>query len=107
MMVAFGRKMRVCSLAAGLAVGLSLAAGCGQEGGPADSSTKAPPNPSPRADLGVTVEPKIPSSGSKEISNVEKDLRKDLGGSPVIKPDATPAPPPPAGKPDAAGTGTP
>jgi hypothetical protein len=102
MMVAFGRKMRVVSVTASLAVGLSLAPGCGQE----DSATKAPPNPSPRSDLGVTVEPKVPRDASKEISNVEKDLRKDLG-SPVIKPDATPAPTPPAGKPGAAGTGTP
>jgi hypothetical protein len=110
MTVPFGGKVKVRSIFASLAIGLLLAPGCGQEEQPAGSSTKAPPNPVPRADLGRTVEPRLPRTdqggGSKDISNVEKDLRKDLG-SPVIKPDVPTTTAPPVAKPDAAKTGQP
>ena len=102
--------MRSRSLAALILAVLLLAPGCRQEEEPAGPSTKAPPNPVPRADLGRTVEPRLPRTdqggGSKDISNVEKDLRKDLG-SPVIKPDVPTTTAPPVAKPDAAKTGQP
>ena len=85
MTIPAGGKLMVRSVLACLAMGLLLVPGCGpQEEGPTGSSTKAPPNPAPRADLGRTVEPKLPRT--EDVSNVEKDLRKDLA-SPVIKPD--------------------
>lgn len=108
MIVPSHRKVEVRSVAAMLAVALLLVPGCGQE----ESGTQAPPNPAPRADLGRTVEPRVPSTdqgdGTKESSRVEKDLHKDLA-PPVIKPGGqtptttTTPPPNPAG----AKTGTP
>jgi hypothetical protein len=50
------------------------------------------------------VEPKLPRPS--DISNVEKDLRKDLT-SPVIKPDVPTTPAPPVPRPDRAKTGQP
>lgn len=106
MIVRMGRKAEVRSLVAMLAVALWFVPGCGQ-----DESTTAPPNPAPRADLGRTVEPKVRSDdqggASRDISNTEKDLRKDLA-PPVIKPGGETTPPvPPATRTDGAKTGTP
>lgn len=109
MSVAFGGggKGTFRSLVAGLALG--LVAGCGEPGeNPARPDTKAPPNPAPRADLGVTVEPRLRDTdqpgATREVSKVEKDLKKDLGVPVIIKPGTAA---PPAGKPAAVGTGTP
>ncbi len=103
-----GGELKVRSILASLAAALLLAPGCQQD---EDSTSKAPPNPVPRADLGRPVEPKRPGAEAggvaKEISKVEKDLRKDLGGSPVIGPNAPSPPVPPAGKLDAAKAGPP
>src|SRR5262249_35016484 len=105
MMVPSGGQMKVRSVIASLAIGLLLTPGCGQqEEGPADPSTKAPPNPAPRADPGRTVGPKVPRPS--DISNVEKDLRKDLT-SPVITPAAPTPPAPPVPRPDRAKPGQP
>jgi hypothetical protein len=106
-----GGKGKVRSGIASLAIwlGLALAPGCGQDAGTSPTSEpKPPPNPVPRSDLGVPVVPKLPRSDrggeTKDISNVEKDLRKDLG-APVIKPDTPASTAPPATKPEAAKTG--
>lgn len=96
-------KVTARSIIAGLAIGLMFAPGCGQ-GEPTASSPQPDQSPVPRADQGLTVEPKFPrpeqGGASKEISDAEKDLRKDLGGSPVIRPDVptTTTKVPPAGK---------
>ena len=104
MMVPSGGQLRVRSVLASLAIGLLFMPGCWEEG-PVGPAPKAPPNPAPRADLGRTVEPKVP--GTEDISNVEKDLHKDLA-SPVIKPDVPTAPvPPPTPKAGGAKTGQP
>ena len=103
-------KVKARSVVASLAIGLWLAPGCNQAEGPGNSAPQPPPNPSPRADLGHPVEPKLPrpgeGEGAKDISNVEKDLRKDLA-SPVIKPDTTTTPAPPAAGTDAGKPGRP
>jgi len=89
MIIRVRRKAEVRSLVAMLAIALGFVPGCGQD----ESATQAPPNPSPRGDLGGV---------KKDILNAEKDLSKDLK-PPVIKPGGEAAPPPPpAGK-----TGTP
>jgi hypothetical protein len=111
MTVPSGGNVRVRSVIASLVIGLALAPGCGQDvGTSANSEPKSPPNPVPRADLGEPVQPKQPGTarggGTPEISNVEKDLRKDLG-SPVIRPDAPGSTAPPVARPDAAKAGPP
>ena len=105
MTIPSGGKVKARSIVASLAIGLWFAPGCNQAEGPASPGSQPPPNPSPRADLPRTVEPRVPASTSKDISNVGKDLRKDLG-SPVIKPDAT-TPTPPDAKTDTGKTGPP
>lgn len=93
-----GGEVKVRLITASLAAALLLAPGCRQD--EEEATPKRPPNPVPRADLGLPVQPKRPASDeggeSKGISRVEKDLRKDLGGAPVIKSDAptTPTTPP-------------
>jgi hypothetical protein len=82
-------KMKVWPVVASLAIALWLAPGCARDEGPAPTE----PNPSARSDLPRLEQPKL-SDGDKgkqrqDTSNVEKDLRKDLGG-PVIKPDVHP-----------------
>jgi hypothetical protein len=93
----FGSKLRVGSITASLAVVFLLASGCG----PVEESgqPKPPPNPSPRADQGETVQPKLPRP--EDISRVEKDLHKDLAPPPLIGPNvpATPTTPPTPAKP--------
>ena len=107
MTVPSGGERKIRSILASLAAALLIAPGCQQD---EDSTSKAPPNPVPRADLPQPVEPKPRGTdgggGTKDISNVEKDLRKDLGGPPVIKPDL-PTTVTPAAKPDAAKAGPP
>jgi hypothetical protein len=105
--------MKVRSVIASLAIGLALALapGCGQEAGtPANPEPTRPPNPVPRADQGVPVQPTQPRTdgggGTQDLSNVEKDLRKDLA-APVIKPDTPTTTTPPATRPDAARPGPP
>jgi hypothetical protein len=105
MIVRLHRRLEVRSLVAMLAVA-SFSPGCGQ-----DEATNAPPNPSPRADLGQTVEPRVRRDDqggvTKDISNAEKDLSKDLK-PPVVKPGGEAAPTiPPTPKTDGAKTGTP
>jgi hypothetical protein len=106
MMVPSGSKVKVRSIIASLAAALLLAPGCQQE----EATPKPPPNPVPRADLGQPVQPKLPrpeeGGETKGISNVEKDLKKDLGGAPVIRPNV-PTTTPPAAQPDAAKPGQP
>ncbi len=100
MTVPFGGKVKVRSVAASLAIAMAIAPGCREED---RASSASPANPVPRADLGRPVQPpseKGKGGGTTGTSNVEKDLRKDLG-SPVIKPDA------PASTPPAAGPGQP
>ncbi len=102
-----GGERKIRSILTSLAAALLLAPGCQRD---EDTTATAPPNPVPRADLGRPVEPKqhgTDGGGGTGISNVEKDLRKDLGGSPVIKPDAPATTVPPTAKPDGARTGTP
>jgi hypothetical protein len=104
-----GHGMSARSIVAGLAVGLALVAGCGPEGVPADSSTKAPPNPAPRSDLGVTVAPRVPKDVPDHDPNTPTAAEKQLHKAQAVpspKSDAT-TNLPPAGKPDAAGTGAP
>jgi hypothetical protein len=103
MMVPSGGQWKLRSVLATLAIGLLLIPGCWEDG-PVGPEPKAPPNPAPRADLGRNVEPKLPRP--EDLRNAEKDLHKDLA-SPVIKPDAPDAAPPPAAKPDTAKTGQP
>lgn len=103
MMVTSGGQWKRRSVLPGLAIALLLFPGCWEDG-PVGPEPQAPPNPSPRADLGRTVEPKLPRA--EDTRNVEKDLHKDLA-SPVIKPDVPAAMPPPAAKPDADKTGQP
>jgi hypothetical protein len=83
-----GGERKIRSILARLAAVLLLAPGCQPN---EDSTVKAPPNPVPRADLGRPVEPKPRGTDgggvAKDISDVGKDLRKDLGGSPVIAPN--------------------
>jgi hypothetical protein len=88
-------RVKVRSFLASLAVGLVLAPGCGSGEGPA-----------PRADQGVAVEPKVPRAESKEIENVERDLRKDLT-PPVVKPGGAPTPAAPGAAPGANRPGPP
>jgi hypothetical protein len=100
MMVPSGSKLKVRSIIASLAAALLLAPGCQQD----EATPQPPPNPVPRADLGEPVQPKLPrpedSGKTKGISNVEKDLRKDLGGAPVIRPNTPTTTAPPAVKED-------
>jgi len=107
MTVPSGGERKIRSILASLAAACLIAPGCQQN---EDSTSKAPPNPVPRADLPQQVEPKQRGTegggGTRDISNVEKDLRKDLGGPPVIKPDV-PTTVTPAAKPEAARPGTP
>lgn len=91
------RLLRMWPITGSLAVTLMLSSGC-EQGETTDSSKKAPPNPAPRADLGVTVQPKLPRTESEEASNVEKDLHRDLA-PPLVKPGATGPTAPPAGRP--------
>jgi hypothetical protein len=104
MRVALG-KLKARSAVAGLAIALAIASGCKDD---EETPSKNPPNPVPRADLPRPVQPpsEKPSGVKKEASNVEKDLKKDLG-SPVIKPDVPPTTTPAAAKPEAAKPGTP
>jgi hypothetical protein len=92
MTVPSGGKVKVRSIVASLVTALMLVPGCRQDEG------EAPPNPVPRSDG---------AGGTKGISDVEKDLRKDLGGGPLIKPDAPATTAPPTAKPDTAKTGQP
>jgi hypothetical protein len=101
MTVPFGSKVKVRSVVASLAIALAIAPGCKQD---EETPSANPANPVPRADLPRPVQP--PSEKDKggvppAASNVEKDLRKDLG-SPVIKPDVPATTTPPPAKPDAA-----
>jgi hypothetical protein len=100
----FGSKVKVRSVVASMAVALAIAPGCRQE---EETPSSAPPNPVPRADLPRPVQPKTDEGGKmKGISNVEKDLRKDLA-APVIKPDAPTTTAPPTAKTDATKSGQP
>jgi hypothetical protein len=106
MTVPFGSKVKVRSVAASLAIALAIAPGCKQD---EETPSANPANSVPRADLPRPAQP--PSEKDKggvppAASNVEKDLRKDLG-SPVIKPDVPATTKPPPAKPDAAKTGPP
>jgi len=73
-----------------LVVPLVLVAGCSTE---ESAPTSAPPSPLPNAGSSRPAPP--PPQANKEEtgspSQVEKDLKKDLG-SPVIKPDTAPPP---------------
>jgi hypothetical protein len=74
----------------GLVVALMLASGCAPE---ESAPTSAPPSPLPNAQPSRTPAPPVPPDTNPvepgKTSQVEKDLRKDLGG-PVIKPDTAP-----------------
>jgi hypothetical protein len=96
MMVPFGSSLRVRSVIASVAVALLLASGCEQA--EESGQPKTPTNTAPRAGQ---------SEASKNISNVEKDLHKDLAPPTVIKPDVPTTTVPPADKPDADKTGQP
>jgi hypothetical protein len=105
MTVPFGSKVKVRSVAASLAIAMAIAPGCRQD---EETPSTNPPNPVPRADLPRPVQPpseKDKGGGPPATSNVEKDLRKDLG-SPVIKPDTPTTTAPAPAKPDTAKTDT-
>ena len=73
-----------------LVTSLVLVAGCSTE---ESAPTSAPPSPLPNAGTSRPAPPP-PQAGKEETgrtSQVEKDLKKDLG-SPVIKPDTVPPP---------------
>jgi hypothetical protein len=101
MMVTSGRKMRVCSITAGLAIGLSMASGCHQE---EEVPTSAPPSPLPTADSSRPPQPLPPKSDqggeTNKVGSVGRDLGKDLA-SPTPEHGASTTFPP-AGKPDSA-----
>jgi hypothetical protein len=101
-----GSKVTIRSIVAGLVLAFLLAPGCQQE----EATPKPPLNPVPRADLGQPVQPKLPrpdeGGETKGLSEVEKDLRKDLA-SPVITPAAPTTTAPPAARPDTTKTGGP
>jgi hypothetical protein len=106
MTVLFGSKVKIRSIAASLAIAMAIAPGCRQDD---DTPSANPANPIPRADLPQPVKPpseKDKGGGMPATSNVEKDLRKDLG-APVIKPDVPTTTTPPPAKPDAPKPGTP
>ena len=79
MTASFGRKMRVWSITAGLAIGLSLASGCYTE---EEAPTSAPPSPLPTADSSRPVQPPPPvteqGGETKQVGSVGRDLSKDL-----------------------------
>ncbi len=110
MTVPFGSRMKVRSVAASLVIAMAIAPGCRQDD---ETPSTNPGNPIPRADLPRPVQPPSKDKGGvpPAASNVEKDLRKDLGSS-VIKPDVpatttpTPAKPEPV-KPETTKTGQP
>jgi len=108
MTVPSGGQKKVRAVIASLALGLLPAPGCNED---AETTTTRPPNPVPRADQGVPVQPTQPGTSqggaAKDISNVGKDLRKDLGGGPVIRPDAPATTAPPAATPGSPTPGTP
>jgi hypothetical protein len=109
MTVERGGAVMIRAMVASLAAAVSLLApGCQRA---EDSTTQPPPNPAPRADLGQPVAPRYPRTDDagpgKDVSNVEKDLRKDLGGSPLIKPEAPATVPPPPANPAGAKAGAP
>jgi hypothetical protein len=100
MTVPLGRKSRIWSITAGLAIGLSFASGCRQE---EEAPTSAPPSPLPTADSSrpVQLPPDKSDQGgeTKGTSSFKRDLSKDLA-SPVVEPGGPTTFFPPAGKPD-------
>jgi hypothetical protein len=107
MTVSIRSKLRVRSIAAMMAIALSIAAGCHQE---EEAPTSAPTSPLPTSDSSRPVQPKpTPAEQGGEVKSlgqVERDLRKDLA-SPVIKPDVPTTPAPPAARPEATKSGQP
>jgi hypothetical protein len=72
-----------------LLASLALVAGCTAE---ESAPTSAPPGPLPNAGPSRPAPPpQANKDGTGGTSQVEKDLKKDLG-SPVIKPDTVPPP---------------
>jgi hypothetical protein len=100
MTVPFRRQIRTRSIAATLAIALSVGVGCHPE---EEVPTSAPRSPLPTSDSSRPVQPPPPKTDqggeTKAIGQVERDLRKDLA-SPMIRPDGPTTYFPPAGKPD-------
>jgi hypothetical protein len=99
MSVASGRKRRIRSIAAGLAIGLSLASGCHPE---EEAPTSAPPGPLPTADSSRPNQPlpteKEQGGETNQVGSVKRDLSQDLAApSPKNGPTTDFSP---AGKPD-------
>jgi hypothetical protein len=84
-------KRRTWSMLPSLVASLGFVTGCSTE---ESAPTSNPPSPLPNAGLSRPSPPQqhqVTKDGTGGASQVEKDLKKDLG-SPVIKPDTAPPP---------------
>lgn len=75
----------VRSVVASLTLALLAMPGCSDN--TQEQPGRTPPNPAAPADRSRPVDPNLSGVG-KEAARVESDLHKDLGGGPIIKPDA-------------------
>lgn len=75
----------VRSVVVGLTLALLGAPGCSEN--TQEQPGRTPANPAAPAERSRPVDPDLSGAG-KEAAKVESDLHKDLGGGPIIKPNA-------------------
>ncbi len=85
MPIRMSHRFKVVSVVGGLTLALLTAAGCSEN--TQEQPGRTPPNPASPADRSRPVDPNLSGVG-KEAAKIESDLHKDLGGGPIIKPDA-------------------
>lgn len=85
MPIRISHPFKVRSVVAGLTFTLLALPGCSEN--TQEQPGRTPPNPAAPADRSRPVDPNLSGVG-KEAAKVESDLKKDLGGGPIIKPDA-------------------
>ncbi len=85
MPIRMSHPFNVRLVVAGLTLALLALPGCSENN--QEQPGRTPPNPAAPADRSRPVDPNLSGVG-KEAAKVESDLHRDLGGGPIIKPNA-------------------